>query len=168
MEKGDLYNLTSFSMCAHNGTHIDAPRHFIRDGKAVDGIDLEKTVGYACVTELDGDVDEEIAREIIRNANALNPESAKRILFRGDAVITEAGARTFAVNGVCLVGVESRTVGPADAPMAVHLTLLKNEVVLLEGIRLKDVRAGVYLLNAAPLNLGGSDGAPCRALLIEF
>ena len=45
MEKGDLYNLTAFHMCAHNGTHIDAPLHFMQDGKAVDEICLEAFVG---------------------------------------------------------------------------------------------------------------------------
>ena len=41
MEKGDLYNLTAFSMCAHNGTHVDAPRHFIRDGITIEQLDPE-------------------------------------------------------------------------------------------------------------------------------
>ena len=68
----------------------------------------------------------------------------------------------------CLVGNESQTVGPEEAPKAVHLTMLSAEIVLLEGIRLKDVPEGVYMLNAAPLNLGGADGAPCRAVLISL
>ena len=52
--------------------------------------------------------------------------------------------------------------------MEVHLILLGADAVLLEGIRLSDVTEGVYLLNAAPLCLAGSDGAPCRAILIEI
>jgi arylformamidase len=51
--------------------------------------------------------------------------------------------------------------------MAVHLVLLSAGVILLEGIRLLDVPEGVYLLNAAPLNLLDADGAPCRAILIS-
>lgn len=47
MEDGALYNLTAFQMCVHNGTHIDAPRHFIKDGKAVDALSLEPFVGMA-------------------------------------------------------------------------------------------------------------------------
>ena len=50
--------------------------------------------------------------------------------------------------------------------MAVHIVLLGANVILLEGIRLSEVSEGVYLLNAAPLNLFGTDGAPCRAILI--
>ena len=51
--------------------------------------------------------------------------------------------------------------------MAVHLALLEANVILLEGICLSDVSEGVYLLNAAPLNLSGSDGSPCRSILID-
>ena len=47
MANGEVYNLTSFSMCAHNGTHIDAPFHFIKDGKTVDEICLDAVVGMA-------------------------------------------------------------------------------------------------------------------------
>ena len=36
MEKGGLYNLTAFNMCAHNGTHVDAPFHFLKDGKTIE------------------------------------------------------------------------------------------------------------------------------------
>ena len=70
--------------------------------------------------------------------------------------------------GILLYGNESQTVGPENAPMAVHKILLGAEIVLLEGIRLKSVPEGVYLLSAAPLDLGGAEGAPCRAVLIEI
>ncbi len=82
--------------------------------------------------------------------------------------MTTEGAEVFAKAGIKLFGNESQTVGPEDAPMAVHLIMLGAEVVLLEGIRLADVPAGSYLLDSAPINLGGSDGAPCRAILIKL
>ncbi len=66
-----------------------------------------------------------------------------------------------------VISFESQTVGPEDAPMDVHLIMLGAEIVLLEGIRLGAVEDGVYLLNAAPINLGGADGAPCRAFLLS-
>ena len=68
MEKGDLYNLTEFSMCAHNGTHIDAPFHFIKDGKTVDAVRLEAFVGMAYVAEHNGIVTGNDATEIIEKA----------------------------------------------------------------------------------------------------
>ena len=65
-----------------------------------------------------------------------------------------------------MVGNEGQSVGPEDAPMQVHLILLKRGIALLEGIVLKDVPQGHYFLSAAPLCLAGADGAPCRALLL--
>ena len=168
MEIGDLYNLTAFSMCAHNGTHVDAPYHFIPHGKTVEQIPLEKTVGLCFVAEWEGILDGEGARQILRRAALAVRESARRILLKGDVTVSAEAARVFAEGGVDLIGNESQTVGPEDAPMEVHTILLGADVVLLEGIRLSDVPEGVYFLSAAPLSLAESDGAPCRAVLAEW
>ena len=166
MEKGDLYHLTAFSMCAHNGTHIDAPFHFLKDGKTVDAICLAAFVGPAYVAEHCGIVSYDDAVKMIEKAKSRNPEAARRILIKGDAEVSEEAAKAFSSAELLLLGNESQTVGPEDAPMAVHLLLLGAGVILLEGIRLAAVPEGVYFLNAAPLNLSGADGSPCRALLI--
>ena len=168
MEKGALYNLTSFKMCAHNGTHIDAPRHFIKEGKAVDGLSLVPFVGMAYVAEHRGVVAEEDAVKIIEKAKMPNSEAAKRILLKGDVEVSLEAAKVFASSDILLLGNEPQTVGPQNAPMEVHLMLLSADVILLEGIRLKNISEGVYFLNAAPLNLAGADGSPCRAVLIQL
>lgn len=166
MEKGDLYNLTAFSMCAHNGTHIDAPFHFIKDGKTVDSVSLDTFIGMAYVAEYNGIVSADDATEILEKAKKQNSEAAKRILIKGDAEVSAEAAKVFAESNILLLGNESQTVGPENAPMEVHLILLGAGTVLLEGIRLAEVSEGVYFLNAAPLNLSGADGSPCRAILI--
>ena len=166
MEKGDLYNLTAFSMCAHNGTHIDAPLHFIKDGKTVDSVSLDTLIGMASVAEYNGIVSADDATEILEKAKKQNSEVAKRILIKGDAEVSAEAAKVFAESNILLLGNESQTVGPENAPMEVHLILLGAGAVLLEGIRLAEVSEGVYFLNAAPLNLSGADGSPCRAILI--
>lgn len=166
MENGELYNLTAFAMCAHNGTHIDAPFHFLKDGKTVDALCLEALIGMAYVAEHHGVVSGGDAESILKKAKAQSPEAAKRILIKGDAEVSLEAAKVFAASGILLLGNESQTVGPENAPMAVHLALLSAGVILLEGIRLAAVSQGVYLLNAAPLNLSGADGSPCRAVLI--
>ena len=160
---GDLYNLTSFAMCAHNGTHVDAPFHFLHNGKTVDQLDLSIFVGPCYVARRQGDVTAADAEEILKKAGG-----AERILIAGKATVTADAAEVFAAGGIRLLGNEGQTVGPEDAPMQVHLILLWAGVALLEGIVLDNVPEGRYFLSAAPLNLGGADGAPCRAYLIDW
>lgn len=166
-DSGDLYNLTAFSMCAHNGTHVDAPCHFCPDGRTIDEIPLDSFVGPAYVAAVSGSITAEDAHRILKKAGSCDERCARRILIKGDAVLSEEGARVFAEAGIKLFGTESQSVGPLDAPMAVHLIMLNAQIVLLEGIRLSEVKEGAFILNAAPLNLAGSDGSPCRAILIE-
>ncbi len=160
-DRGDAYNLTNFTMCAHNGTHIDAPFHFFEGGKTAEQIPLEKTVGDCYVVLFNGEMNGKDAEDII------NKTRAKRILLRGDVLVTPDAARTFAEAEIYLIGVESQSVGDVNKPVEVHKILLSREIVLLEGIRLDEIAEGEYFLSAAPLALGGADGAPCRAYLIE-
>ena len=158
---GDLYNLSAFAMCAHNGTHVDAPFHFLHNGKTVDRMDLDVFVGECYVARQGGDLTAADAHEILQKA-----DGAARILIAGGATVTAEAAEVFAPK-VKLLGNEGQTVGPEHAPMQVHLILLGAGVALLEGIVLANVPEGRYFLSAAPLNLGGADGAPCRAYLIQ-
>ena len=162
-EKGDLYNLTVFSMCAHNGTHIDAPFHFLSGGKAVDQMALNTFVGDCYVARHEGDVTGKDVAAILQKA-----EGVPRILIAGPATVTPEAAEIFANAGICLLGNESQTVGPENAPMQVHKILLAKDIALLEGVVLTDVPEGKYFLSAAPLCLAGADGAPCRAILVDL
>ena len=160
---GDFYNLSAFFMCAHNGTHIDAPFHFLHHGKTVEQMELEVFVGECFVARHQGDVTEADARKILTRA-----EGAERILIAGEITVTAEAAEVFAQAGIKLLGNEGQSVGPEDAPMQVHLILLRRGIALLEGIVLRGVPEGRYFLSAAPLNLAGADGAPCRAILVDM
>lgn len=168
ISKGDVCNLTALKMCAHNGTHVDAPYHFYDDGKTIDMVALDRFIGYAYVAEHNGDIGKDDAVRILEAAKACDERAAERILIKGRATVTKEAAKVFAGRGIKLYGNESQTVGPEDAPKEVHLIMLGAEIVLLEGIRLAEVPEGAYLLHAAPLNLGGCDGSPCRATLIRL
>ena len=163
LDAGDVCNLTAFSMCAHNGTHIDAPAHFIAGGKTVDALPLDTLIGKAVVIPHAGDITASDAHRMLEMAGNI-----KKILIKGNATLTLEAARVMAAAGLDLFGNESQTVGTESAPMAVHLALLGAGVVLLEGVRLAHVPEGTYLLHAAPINLGAADGAPCRATLMEL
>ena len=160
---GALYNLSAFSMCAHNGTHIDAPFHFLSEGKTVEQLPPETFLGECYVTRHQGDVTAQDARQMLQKAGSI-----PRLLIAGPVTVTEDAARVFAHSGLCLLGNEGQTVGPEDAPMLVHKLLLQQQIALLEGLVLTGIPEGTYFLSAAPLKLAGADGAPCRACLIEF
>lgn len=162
MESGAAYNLTAFSMCAHNGTHIDAPLHFFQNGKSVEQMDLGVFVGDCYVARSTGALTEQEAASILRKA-----AGAPRILLAGAVTVTVEAAQVFASAGICLLGNESQSVGPEESPMQVHKLLLEKGIALLEGVVLTGVPEGRYLLSAAPLLLAGADGAPCRAYLIK-
>ena len=165
MEEGAVYNLSELNMCVHNGTHVDAPFHFIKEGKTVGQIPLSTWTGDCFVTCHEGSVSAEDAKSILKKAGKAGAD--KRILIAGKAVLTEEGASVFAESGLLLIGNESQTVGPQESPMKVHLILLGAGVVLLEGVVLSGIEEGKYFLNAAPINLYSSDGAPCRAWLMR-
>ena len=163
MAQGEVYNLSAFSMCAHNGTHIDAPRHFLPEGNTVEQLPLDAFVGECYLARHDGAVTADTAAEILRKAAGI-----PRILIAGEAVVSAEAARIFAEGQILLIGNESQSVGPVDAPMEVHKILLERGIVLLEGIVLRNLPEGRYFLSAAPLNIAGCEGSPCRAYLIEY
>ena len=165
MEDGERYNLSAFSLCAHNGTHVDVPAHFFKDGKTIEEIPLDSFVGFCSLLRHEGDVSAADAEEMLEKARNLG--ASERLLIAGDAVVTAEAAAVFAEAGLKLIGNESQSVGPENAPMAVHKILLEQEIVLLEGVVLTGIPEGRYLLNAAPLNTAGLEGSPCRAWLME-
>ncbi len=162
IQDGGSCNLSALSMCVHNGTHIDAPYHFIDGGKTVDRIPAEVFAGECFVARCEGALGAQEATDVLSRAGGV-----PRILIAGKAVVTEQAAAVFAGAGLFLIGNESQTVGPENAPKKVHEILLGAGVVLLEGVVLEGVPEGRYFLSAAPLNIAGSEGSPCRALLFS-
>ena len=177
IDKGDQANVSSLSMGAHTGTHVDAPCHFVDGAKAVDEISLDVLIGGAKVVEF-SDV-EEISSDNFAGAGL---KGVRRVLFKTsnsalwseggfqkDFVhITECAARHLVSIGVKLVGFDYLSVEKFDAPRPVaHITLLEAGVVILEGLDLSAVTPGDYTLLCLPLRISGCDGAPCRAVLVE-
>ena len=160
-EWGDACNTTAFSGCLHNGTHMDAPRHFITDGASVDQVSLDACIGECVVVECNGLL-------LGDEAESLLPRLKKRVLFKGDVQLTPSAAFVLSDAGVSLLGVEQTSVAPPEYCTEVHRQLLGSGMVLLEGLDLSGARTDMtYLLLAAPLKIAGGDGAPVRAVLVE-
>ncbi len=158
IEAGDNCCVSELEMNVHNGTHMDAPRHFVRGGAAIDKIPLETTVGRCTVVTLGGTVTPDDIYKI---------PDFKRILFRGNSFLTPESAQALAERGTVLIGVERQSVAPESDPVTLHRAVLSKGIVILEGLDLSGVEDGEYFLSAAPLNLEGCDGSPCRAYLIS-
>ena len=100
MEDGELYNLSASSMCAHNGTHIDAPAHFLADGKTVEQLDLSVCIGRCYVCRHTGHLSAEDAETVCTAAEAVG--GGERILMSGGTIVTEDAAEVFLQHGVQL------------------------------------------------------------------
>lgn len=162
MTDGASCNITELEMNAHNGTHIDAPRHFVRDGITIDQLPLETLIGECEVVSFAHPVE----REDLEPLN-LAERGVKRLLCKGKCCLMMSAAKYLSECGILLIGVETQSIAPVEAPLAVHVEVLSHGIIALEGLVLDDIPDGTYTLFAAPLKLGGSDGSPCRAVLME-
>ena len=170
IENGEGYNLSNIEMCLHNGTHMDAPYHFIEEGKTIDEISLEEIIGICVVARESGVLDDKALRKLL---DRLKKQfgTIERLLLKGeDTYLTLSGAKLIKEYGICLVGVERDTVGNPKIEQdieQVHKELLGNGIVILEHLDLSQVEEKQYILFAQPLKIKGADAAPCRAILME-
>jgi arylformamidase len=175
LEKGDPFNLTQCSFTAHTGTHMDAPRHFLHQGAAIDTLPLDAVLGSCRVvqirdqhavrtTELPKDL-EPGDRILFKTDNSLKYNSLHKFIEDFVYVSKEAASALVAAN-VRTVGIDYLSVGGFRNDMAeTHLILLQAGVWIIEGLDLSKVEPGRYELACLPLRLVGADGAPARAAL---
>ena len=180
MEAGAPVNVTRISSTVHIGTHIDAPRHFFRDGGTVEQLPLEVLTGPCYVVQLPDGIDA-ITAEVLDRTEVTS--EMKRVLFgtrnshlwaRGESgfqtdfvAITEDGAEWLVGRGIQLVGVDYLSVAPYGDSEPTHKVLLGAGVVVVEGLNLASVMRGFYDLYCLPLKIVGCDGAPARAILVQ-
>lgn len=175
---GSSANVSQISLGVHTATHVDAPNHFIDGAKRIHEIDPEKLVGPCRVIRVPDDVVgiepvhvgdiSGVCRVIFKTRNSAfwaEPELGFRTDF---TYLTPATAKLLVDNGVVLVGIDYLSIEKSGSPgHPVHITLLEKEVVILEGVDLREVEAGDYELICAPLKYDGAtgDGSPARTFL---
>lgn len=177
ISKGDSANVSFLHFGAHTGTHVDAPAHFIAGASKIDSLPLDVLLGPARVIRVPDDR-MEIDPEFLSGCDLTN---VTRVLFhtrnssfwnegfRKDFthVLPEA-AELLVARGIKLVGNDYLSVEKFHSGHhRTHLTLLRNDVVIVEGLNLSDVPAGDYELLCLPLKIadGAGDGAPARVVL---
>jgi arylformamidase len=180
MDRGDAANNSAISLGVHTGTHMDAPKHFIKDGRSIDKLPLETSVGPARVIEIKDKISikpEELKQHNIKKGERIlfktvnSPRCWQTDAFVNDFVFVTRDAAQFLVDaGVILVGVDYLSVGsPMDPDKAMrpdtHQILLGAGLYLIEGLNLTAVKAGDYNLICLPLKLMDAEGSPVRAIL---
>lgn len=180
IEAGADANVSRLSTSVHIGTHVDAPHHFLNDGRTVESLPLEVLTGPCYVTQLPDGI-EAITAESLDGMSL--PSNSVRILFgtrnsrlwahgenefqKDFVAISEDGAEWLVERGIRLVGLDYLSVAPYTDSVPTHKILLQAGVVAVEGLDLSAVPRGFYELYCLPLKLQGSDGAPARAILIR-
>lgn len=177
LDKGDGVNNSKLICDVHIGTHIDAPLHYIKEGKSIEQLKLEDLIGPAVVAYLP---DAEIITKNVLEGLSL-PGGARRLLLRTrNSSLWETGSHQFQTNyvaltqdaaqwivdhDICLIGVDYLSVQRYGEDSQTHEILLSAGVIIVEGLNLARVESGMYELICLPLKLVGSEGAPARAVL---
>lgn len=174
------YNLSRLTTSLHQGTHIDAPKHFFNDGETIDHIALDRLITKAIKIELP----EKTAKTFI-GAEDLEPYASKikpgmTVLlhtgwdkkfpnpefFSDFPSVTNEAAQWLVDHKVGIMGVDMPT--PGTDWKTVHETLLGNDVLVIEGLtNMEEITADEFTLLSLPLKLYGRSGSPIRAVAIE-
>ncbi len=175
LEQGDFVNLTTLTISAHTGTHVDAPYHFAADGRKMDGVDLRPYWGLAQVVT----VSEPGGPLLPSHFSAYDLARAPRLLVRTPAAsfpVTQFPtsfphpspelAAHLGSLGVLLYGTDAPSMDNVNSKtLPGHKAMLKNNISILEGLDLSSAPDGLYELCALPLKIIGGDGSPVRAVL---
>lgn len=162
------------SMDMHTGTHLDMPLHFVPKGDTVEQLDLTRVVTACRVLDL-SHIDQAIHAEDLKNFD-IKSEETILLKTRNSLIETfdpefvylaEDAARFMIELGINCIGIDGLGIERAQSDYSTHKSLLGAGIIILEGLRLKDIEQGHYLLFAAPLKIAGAEAAPIRALLIE-
>jgi arylformamidase len=158
----------------HTGTHLDMPMHFVPNGGTVEQLDLHRVVTQCRVFDLS-----HIEKSIhASDLTELDIRQGDTVLFKTRNSMTDIfdpefvylagdGAVYLQERGIQCVGIDGLGIERSQPDYLTHRTLLGSDILVIEGLRLKDIRPGSYLLVAAPLKIASAEAAPLRALLLE-
>ncbi|MDR1380528.1 MAG: cyclase family protein [Tannerella sp.] len=175
------YNLSRLTTSTHQGTHIDAPRHFFNNGECIDEIALERCVVKAVKVDLTAKqpgeaiepADMQPCIRFIEQGCCIllhtgwGKHFPEQSFFSGFPYVSKALADWFVEKKIGLVGMDMPTPN-GDNWIYVHVKMLGAGVLIVEGLanmeQLPDNE--VFTFFSLPLKLQGRDGSPVRAIAI--
>jgi arylformamidase len=170
---GTVYE-TKLEMNMHTGTHVDRSLHLLQGGSTIETLDLSKVITKCKVFDFK-DVEERITKEQLSKKSIdrndfiiLKTKNSFEDILEGEFIyLDKTGAEYLRSKNIKGVGIDALGIERNQPEHETHKILLGAGIVILEGLRLKDVEEGEYLLAAAPINVVGCEAAPVRAVLIE-
>lgn len=178
ISRGDTVTLSTLRATAHLGAHADGPNHYGADAPAIHERRLDYYLGRCSVVRVPAMRKSRISVEMFKSASRETDLIEPRVLiatntypdpnhWNGDfAALAPELVDHLHERGVMTIGVDTPSVDLFDdKQLLAHKRFLANDMAILEGLRLRDVPAGVYELIALPLPLVGFDASPVRAIL---
>ena len=182
---GQPITCSHWSLTAHAGTHLDAPKHFVPDGRSITDYQpdfFEFRTAVLDATALRAEKRHADAPFLQRDPRLY--EGCDAVLFKthhGElwkkpyfdqehtAIAHDAADLLVRRGNVRLLGIDYFSVEPwGEDPLRTHVALLGNGIFILEGIDLSRVKPGIYDLLCLPAKWRASEAAPCRAILIPL
>ncbi|MCZ8538552.1 cyclase family protein [Paenisporosarcina quisquiliarum] len=165
---------TRLEIDVHTGTHIDAPLHMVVGGDTFETISMDDLVGQSKVFDLT-QVEDGISKKDLESFDIqkgdfvlLKTKNSFEETFNFDFIyLTHDGAEYLSEIGVRGIGIDTLGIERSQEGHPTHKTLFANNIIIIEGLRLKEIEQGEYFMVAAPLKIVGTDGSPARVLLFE-
>ncbi|WP_102345820.1 cyclase family protein [Bacillus sp. Marseille-P3661] len=169
-------HVTESRLCLdlHTGTHVDAPLHMLNNGATIETLSLTDLVRPCKVLDLTH-VSEKVTKEdlevfdikqddfvLLKTKNSYDNQFNFEFIY-----VEETGAKYLADKQIRGVGIDSLGIERAQPGHPTHQTLFQNQIIVIEGLQLKEIAAGDYFMVAAPIKVTGVDAAPARVLLFE-
>lgn len=158
----------------HTGTHLDTPKHMIPDGYTLERLELTRVITGCRVLDLtdikDKITDKDLMRFDIKEGDFIllkTRNSFEDILEKEFIYVDREGARYLSELKIKGVGIDALGIERDQTDHETHISLFNADVIILEGLRLKDIAEGEYLLSAAPIDIPGVEAAPVRAYLMK-
>lgn len=172
-EKEGVYE-TKLTMNLHTGTHIDFPLHTIQNGLNSNQYELETFLGKAKVFDL-LHVNDHISESDLTSLDIneddfvlFKTKNSETELFDFEFIYVDlSAARYLTDKKIRGVGIDSLGIERNQANHPSHDTFLKQNIVILEGLRLKDIKEKTYDFICMPLKIDAVEALPVRAILIE-
>ena len=166
-------NESRLEIKSHTGSHADAPFHFIKDGKTIEKISLDRFMGKAIVldlTKVKGSIKNIDLKKVKIQKNEIVLLKTKNRLDKNFnpnfTYLEKSGAEYLASKKIKAVGIDNLGIERSQPEHETHKILLSRGIIIFEGLDLSKVRQGSYYFHGLPLKIKKGDASPVRAVLV--